>query len=109
WQPSNYLISSVIRAASWFAVAQELHELLARLGVGAERAKHRRRRDVGILLLDDAHPHAQMLGLEHHGDAERIDLRHQGLRDLRRQALLHLEPSRVDFDQPRQLRDSDYF
>src|SRR5271154_3328021 len=50
-----------------------------------------------------------MLGFEHHGDAERIDLRHESLRDLRRQALLHLKPPRIDFHQPRQLRQPDDF
>src|SRR5580704_12464249 len=48
-----------------------------------------------------------MLGLEYHGDAERVDLRHESLRDLRRQPLLHLQPPRVYFHQSRQLREPD--
>ncbi len=52
---------------------------------------------------DAAHRHAGVLGLEHHGDAARLeDLLDRG-RDLRGQVLLRLQAPRIDVDQPRDL------
>ncbi len=53
-------------------------------------SEHRRSRDVRVLLLDPAHPHAQMLGFEHDGDAQRLDFFHDRMGDLRRQPFLDL-------------------
>ena len=58
-------------------------------------------------LLHAAHRHAGVLGLDHHGDAARLqDLVDRG-RDLRGQVLLRLQAPRVDVDQPRDLGQAD--
>ena len=69
--------------------------------------KHRRRGYPGVLFFHPAHPHAQVLGLQHHGDTQWVELFHQRGRDLGRHALLDLKPARVDFDQPRKFGQTD--
>ena len=59
-------------------------------------------------LLDAAQRHAGVLGLDHHGDAARLqDLVDRG-RDLRGQVLLRLQAPRIDVDQARELRQADH-
>ena len=63
--------------------------------VVAKRAAKRARDRPRILLLDAAHHHAQMLGLDHDTNARRLQHVVDGLSNLLGQSLLHLQASRV--------------
>ena len=58
--PWPYLRASLRRGTKKSALVglQEIHEFLARFLMSTEAAEHRRRRNVGVRLLDPAHPHA---------------------------------------------------
>ena len=60
-----------------------------------------------VLLLDAAHHHAEVHGLDDHADAARLDRLLDGLRDLDGEALLDLEAARVDVDEARDLGEAD--
>src|SRR6185295_14799597 len=72
-----------------------------------EAAEHRAGHHFGVLLLDSAHSHAQVLGLEHDSDPKSVEFLHHSGGDLRGHALLHLQTPGVDLDQARQLREAD--
>ena len=79
-------------------------DLLGRIVL--EEAGELGRQGRGALLLHAAHRHAQMLGLEHHGDAARLQDLVDRLGDLRRHGLLGLQAAgkastrRASFDRP---------
>src|SRR3954452_9440708 len=81
----------------------ERHRLGAGGGVGAEAAAHRGGDGAGAGLLDPAHGHAEVLGLDHDDHAAGLEDLHEGVGDLGGQPLLHLGPLGVDVDQPGQL------
>ena len=54
-------------------------------------------------LADAAHGHAQVLALDDHDDAARLQDPHQGVGDLGGEPLLHLRALGVDVDQPGEL------
>jgi len=87
------------------SAADQRRELLARLLPIAEGAEHATGHDDGVLLLDAAHPHAEMFGFDDDTDALRIDGFHQRGRHLGGQALLHLEAPGENLEQPRQLAE----
>ena len=80
-------------------------ELLAERGVGEDAAPERRHRR-GVLL-DAAHPRAQVGGLEVDGHAGRLDQLHQRVGDLLADTLLHREALGEQADEPCELRDAD--
>ena len=86
----------------------ERQELLPHLFVFPERPEDGRRRHLGILLLDAAHHHAEVLRLYDDANSLGAGLRHNSLRDLLGHALLYLEPARVHVDYARKLRDAEY-
>src|SRR5262249_21410921 len=83
------------------AQLDQLEELHARAPLIAERAEHRAGDGERILLFDAAHRHAEVRRFHDDGDAERIDRVADRVRDLIREALLHLQASREDVDEPR--------
>src|SRR5688572_10070465 len=89
------------------AAMDELEELGARPRILVEHTTHRARDRDRILLLDAAHGHAQMGRLDDDRDAERLELLHQRLGDLRREPLLHLQPAREDVDDAGDLAQPD--
>ncbi len=60
-----------------------------------------------MLLLDAAHHHAQVLRLDHHRHAQRLERLLDAVADLDRQPLLHLQPARIGIDHARDLRQAD--
>jgi hypothetical protein len=88
-------------------MADQVHELLASLLVIPEHPVHGAGDDVGVLLLDAAHPHAEMLGLDHHPDALGLELLHEDIRELRGHPLLDLEAAREHVREARDLGDPD--
>src|SRR5262245_14662014 len=90
------------------ALAHQAHEsdLLGR--IVAERTDELGRDRGRAELLDPAQRHAHVLGLDHHGNAARIeDLLDRG-RDLRGHVLLGLQASRIDVDEARELGEPDH-
>lgn len=76
-------------------MCDELHELLARLGL-AEGPRKVAGRGVGILLLYPTHLHAHMLRLDDDDDPKGIECRLDAVLDLHREALLHLQTTSED-------------
>src|SRR5580693_1321383 len=77
-----------------------------RLGAGdvvPERPAHRRGHGPRARLAHASHRHAQVLGLDDHHDAARVQDIHQCVRYLAGHPLLHLRPLGVDVYQPGQL------
>ena len=58
-------------------------------------------------LLDTAHGHAGVCGLDHHRHAQRLDLFHQQVGDLAGETFLHLGSASEGFDHAGQLADPD--
>jgi thymidine kinase len=81
-------------------------ELLARPLIGPEQAPHRARDRLRVLLLDAAHHHAEMIRLDHDADAHRSKHLVERARNLLGEPLLHLQPTREDFDDSRQLAEA---
>src|ERR1700682_4343027 len=85
----------------------QAHELGPRLRVSLEDAQHAAGEDAAVLLLDAAHLHAEVIGLDDDADADRFHVFLQALRDLPCHPLLHLEAPAVQLDQARQLAQAD--
>src|SRR2546428_11765706 len=81
----------------------ESHELGAGLGIGLEDAQDATGEDPTVLLFDAAHLHAEMIGLDHDGDADRLEGFLQALGDLTRHPLLPLQAPAVELPQARHL------
>src|SRR5712691_6551077 len=62
-----------------------------------------------MLLLDAAHHHAKMAGLDDHPDALRFDYFLNRLGDLGGEALLDLQPPGKEFDETRHFAEADHF
>ena len=58
----------------------------------AKDPQHRAGHHHRVLFLDSAHAHAQMLRAQHHSNTERVELVHEHVRNLRREAFLDLQP-----------------
>src|SRR5215472_13327877 len=69
----------------------------------AEDAAHGRGDRLGSRFAHPPHRHAQVLGLDHHDDAARLEGAHQRIGDLAGHALLHLRTPGVYVDEPGQL------
>src|SRR5215218_10675893 len=69
-------------------------ELLARPRVVAEDAAERAGDGGRVLLLHAAHHHAEVRGLDHHAHAAWLQHLANGVGDLLREPLLHLQPPR---------------
>src|SRR4051812_35648494 len=85
----------------------EVEELLPGAGVVADHPAQGRGDGPGAGLLAPPQRHAQVLGLEDHAHAERIELPFEPVGDLRRQALLDLERAREQLDDAAQLAQAD--
>src|SRR6202140_1765757 len=85
----------------------QAHKLGPRLRVSLEDAQDAAGKDAAVLLLDAAHLHAEVIGLDDDADADRFHVFLQALRDLPRHPLLHLEAPAVQLDQARQLAQAD--
>src|SRR5690625_3303304 len=72
---------------------------------GQEHAAHRAGDGASPVGSHPPHGHAHVLGLDHHDRAGGADLVHQGVGDLRGDALLHLRPAGIDVDQPGELAE----
>jgi len=59
------------------------------------------------LLFDAAHLHAEVVGLDHDGDADRLEVFLQALGDLPGHPLLHLQAAAVELYQARHLAETD--
>ena len=81
-------------------------EFLARL-LRAEGAQHRRGDGRGMLLLDAAHHHAEWRASTTTPTPRRLNDLLDGLGDLDRKPLLHLQAAGEDFDQTRGLAKAD--
>src|SRR5580700_10239492 len=84
----------------------ELHGLGPRGGVVAEETSYRRGHGEGARLLDAAHGHAQVLGLDDDEDAPRREDLLDGVGDLGRHALLDLEAAGVAVDEAGELGEA---
>ena len=80
--------------------ANEIQELGSRVLIVLECSQHRTGYSHRVLLLDTAHDHTQVLGLDNDANASGADLRIDGLSDLHRQPFLNLESAGVHIDQP---------
>src|SRR5712692_3324551 len=78
--------------------ANHLHELGARALVVPKGAQHAGGHGQAARLLDPAHLHAEMPGLDHDANSERADDLLQALGDLAGQPLLELQAAGVDLD-----------
>ena len=85
------------------ATARESEELLARSMIASEQPAYGTRDRLRVLLLDAAHHHAQVDGLDNDAHAVRLERVLDGLRDLLRQPLLHLKSACEDIHDPREL------
>ncbi len=88
--------------------AEEAEELGPGLLLALEAAEHAAGDGAGGGLLHAAHDHAQVARLHDDGDALRLEHRHDGVGDLPRQPLLHLQAAREHLGDARQLRDPDH-
>ena len=77
-------------------MVRERQKFLTRSRVASEQPADRARDGFGVLLLDPAHHHAQVVGFDH--DANSLGLKDfvDGARDLLGQPLLNLQPARED-------------
>src|SRR4029078_4554301 len=82
-------------------------ELLASPRIVAHHAVQRRRDGPSARFLHPAERHAEVLGLAHDADAARLERVADPARDLRREALLHLEATGVEVDDAAELRQPD--
>src|SRR6266545_6624667 len=87
--------------------ANQLEELHARARIGLEAAEHGARDRERVLLLDAAHRHAQVRGLDDYRDADGLNFLPDCLRNLARHPFLDLEPARENLDKPRYLAETD--
>src|SRR5207249_9881329 len=85
----------------------ESHELGAGLGIGLKDAQHTAGENPTVLLFDPAHLHAEVIGLDHDGDADRLEVFLEALGDLTRPPLLHLQASAVALHRARHLAGTD--
>jgi hypothetical protein len=77
---------------------RQIQELRPGARVVAEQPAQRARDHLRVLFLDAAHPRAKVHRLDHHANAGRLKHMVNRLGDLLRQPLLHLETTRIDFD-----------
>ena len=89
------------------AQAHGVEEALAPALILVEDAGEVRRLHDRLGLVDGAQRHALVGGADHHGDAERGETLLDGLADLRRERLLHLQPAGEDVDHAREFRQTD--
>ncbi len=82
----------------------EAEELVSRLRIIPERAEQGAGNRLRILLLDAAHHHAEVHGLDDDTDAARLQDLADRLRDLTGKPLLDLKPPGENVHQTRQLR-----
>src|ERR1051326_4137505 len=86
----------------------EIQEFVPGVLIVFKGADHRTGDRYRILFLDAPHNHAQVLRFNHDGDAARVNLLIDRVRNLRRQSLLNLKPPGIHIHQPRDLAQSDY-
>src|SRR5690606_22356411 len=103
--------SAVCPASTPFSAAEPMRrrqpqELLARAKILQEDAPHRTRDRLRVLLLHAPHHHAEVVRLDHHAHALRLEDVPDRLRDLVRHPLLHLEPPGEHLHDPGELRES---
>src|SRR5207249_1426066 len=82
-------------------------EFVARLRVLQQGAPERARDGLGVLFLDAAHHHTEVVRLDHHPHAAGIEHLHQRVRHLVGEALLDLEPACEHLDDAWNLREAD--
>src|ERR1043166_2436904 len=70
----------------------QCEEFFARLFVRSEQPADSAREGLGVLRFPPPHHHAQMVGLDHHADALRLEHGVEGAGDLLSEPLLYLEP-----------------
>src|SRR5260221_2186562 len=87
----------------------ERQKFFARLLVVAERAEHRTRYGLAVLLFHAAHLHAKMARFDNHADALRRDFFFDRLRNLAGHALLNLQPPREHVHEPRDFAQAENF
>src|SRR6185312_13307293 len=88
--------------------ADELQEFHPRARVVAEHAKHLAGDHGHATLVHAARGHALVRGVDDDGDAGRLQVVLDALRDLRGQRLLHLQALGIGLDDTRQLADADH-
>src|SRR5580698_5329746 len=84
-------------------VADDTEKFAARQRTCAEFAMHRGRHHAHARFVDAARRHALVAGFDHHRDALWLQHGIDAMSDLRIHLLLHLEPTRIGFDDTRQL------
>ncbi len=77
------------------------------IGIVPKRAEHSACHQIRAGLVHAASRHAEVFGLEHHGNAFRIQDFLNRVGDLGRHLFLNLEALGVSIDNPRELRDAD--
>src|SRR6476620_7250141 len=84
----------------------EAEKLVSRLRIIPERTDQRAGDRLRVLLLDTAHHHAQVHGLDDDADAARVQDFADGLGDLIRQPFLDWKATRENLHEPRQLGET---
>src|SRR5256885_13521832 len=87
----------------------ERQKFFARLLVVPERAEHRARYGLAVLLFHAAHLHAKMARFDDDADALLRDFFFDCLRDLAGHALLNLQPPREHVHEPRDFAEAENF
>ena len=72
-------------------------------------AAHGRRGGDGARLLDAPHDHTKVRAFNDHGHPQRFNGFHDGVANLSRQTLLHLQSARVEFGNARQFAETELF